>query len=528
MSIPSRLLLAAVCMVLTLAPSAPAYGKDLASRIAPAHLEEALTAAKANRPELEKALAHFEAKGDPQQLEAARFLIANMPGHGYITTSLQTKDGTTLPYDPLAHKTYKEALAVLDALEREHGDLEFNRSSIRYDVETMTASFLIGHVERAFAAWQEAPAERRVGFEAFLNYVLPYRGSQEPIGDWLTPLRARYTVTENELEMAADATPEQRLRALYKALSKDVHKRVRFNERFYLHPTDQGFSEMLETGQGRCEDITNMMTFAARSMAIATAADYTPAWAHRDNNHAWNVLLDKDGRGFSKGNAHAAKVYRKTFALQRDNLALQLPEGRSAPNRFLASKTYIDVTDQYAPTTDVTVGLDPDTLGDERFAYLCVFNGGAWTAIQWARVDGGRATFERMGRNIVYLPMIHDGTQLRAAAAPLLVHRNGTVRTLAAQGGSAELWAVATSPKKVSPDTHVVTPVSLLEAGATYELKVWQSGQWVHLRTFTAKEAAARFRGLPHDGLFWMTKVDDSLRRLERVFTIDEGIQRWW
>ena len=43
---------------------------------------------------------------------------------------------------------------------------------------------------------------------------------------------------------------------------------------------------------GRCEDIANRTTYAARAVSLATATDFTPAWAHRDNNHAWNVLLD--------------------------------------------------------------------------------------------------------------------------------------------------------------------------------------------------------------------------------------------
>jgi hypothetical protein len=30
------------------------------------------------------------------------------------------------------------------------------------------------------------------------------------------------------------------------------------------------------------------------------------------------------------------------------------------------------------------------------------------------------------------------------------------------------------------------------------------------------------------DGLYWLVPVDDSPRRLERVFTIENGRQRWW
>ena len=50
--------------------------------------EAALKAAKVNRGELEKVFRHYEDLGDRQKLEAARFLIANMEGRGYIVTGL--------------------------------------------------------------------------------------------------------------------------------------------------------------------------------------------------------------------------------------------------------------------------------------------------------------------------------------------------------------------------------------------------------------------------------------------------------
>ena len=199
-------------------------------------------------------------------------------------------------------------------------------------METITAEFLIRHIDNAFLVWERSPQSVRVSFDAFCNFVLPYRGSEEPIEDWLTPLSRRYAFAWRKLEQAGDA------RKVAHGVAQDLRRSVRFDERFYLHPTDQSFTEMLRTGQGRCEDLTNLSTFAYRSIGVAVAADYTPWWGHRDNNHAWDVLLDANGIGFAKANAHAAKVYRKTYAIQRDALCFRLPEGREAPNRFMADR----------------------------------------------------------------------------------------------------------------------------------------------------------------------------------------------
>ena len=483
-----------------------------------AHVEEALVAAGPNRAALEKTLEVCAAAEDPRKLVAARFLIANMPGHGYVITRLEDAAGNEIAFDPLAYDDFEQALQALEALEKEHGALDFKRDRIVLDVETISAAFLVHHIEESFAAWEAAPEAWRPSFEAFLEYVLPYRGSQEPLDDWIAPLRRRLAPLVQG-EKAADP------KALLREAHRVVKDRLRFNERYYLHPTDQGFKEMEVSGQGRCEDLTNMQTYAARSLALPTAADYTPAWAHRDNNHAWSVLLDKNGRGFDKGNAHAAKVYRKTYAHQRDSLPYLLPEGREAPNRFLASRFARDVTDQYREVSDVWVKLDPTPTGEETFAYACVFNGGAWTAIDWGRIEADRVRFHRLGRDVLYLPAVYVEGTLRAAAFPFLLGADGAVTRLDGQGRETSVVATATSPKKVSPDTLAVTPVSHLEAGTTYLLQAWNADAdgWSEVARVVAGAEPLRFEDLREDRLYWL--VEEESRRLERPFTIHGGRQ---
>ena len=130
-------------------------------------MEEALVAAGAHRPELEKVLAHFSHVSDVRKLAAARFLIANMPGKGYVITRLHDAKGVTIPFDPLAFKTFKETQAALDAIEKEHGTTDFDRERIVLDGETVTAEFLAHHVERSVALYDATPAERRPDFGAF-------------------------------------------------------------------------------------------------------------------------------------------------------------------------------------------------------------------------------------------------------------------------------------------------------------------------------------------------------------------------
>lgn len=485
----------------------------LATAAEPPEVEAALGKAKANRAELEKVLAHY-AK-DPEKLAAARFLVANMEGHGYVVFGLYDKEGNEIPFEALDYKSFKEAEARYDALEKEHGTLEFKRKTFTPDLEAIKADFLIENIDLAFEAWHGHPWGKEIPFDVFCETILPYRGSEEPLVPWRRACRERLQETCASLDTTS---PEAAGRAVLGAAGKWIG----FDEVYYLHPTDQGYDEMCRTRLGRCEDISNMMSYAARASAVLSSTDYTPAWADRDNNHAWEVLLDAQGRG-KAGLAHrAAKIYRKTFSIQRASLGAI--RGDEPAPRWLSGTHFRDVTDQYLLATDVTV--TPPRPEGRRFLYLSVFNGGEWVAIHWA--DRGALdawTFTAMGRGVAYLPAWYDGKDLLPAAPPLLLLDDGTVRQLPGTGAKTTLLATATSPKKRSPDTNVTTPVSYLVKGRTYELFRWNDG-WKKEGEGVAGEGPLAFEGLPEDGLYWL--VGKGSKKLERIFTIEGGEQRWW
>ncbi|MBN2448179.1 MAG: hypothetical protein JXO22_15730, partial [Phycisphaerae bacterium] len=195
----------------------------------------ALSKAGDNRGELEKVLAHYRDVGDYQKLAAAEFLIANMPGHGYSIAEFCDSAGEWGKFDALDYASFKEALAALDALEAEHGELTYRSRGFVPDIETITADYLIDNIDLAFAAWREKPWARRLTFAAFCEHVLPYRGSNEPINSWRAACMERYVDLPSKLDDPNDAQAAARL------VQQDVGQWVRFDEIFYLHPTDQGF-----------------------------------------------------------------------------------------------------------------------------------------------------------------------------------------------------------------------------------------------------------------------------------------------
>jgi len=438
-----------------------------------------------------------------------------MDGLGYVVFGLFDKDGKEIPYDALAYKNFKEAEAAYDAIEKEHGPIDFKRKSFTPDLEVVKADYLIENIDLAFAAWREMPWAKDVPFEVFMETILPYRGSEEPLVPWRRACRDRLHDVYKDLNTTRPDVAGH-------AILGEAGKWIRFNDIYYLHPTDQGYDEMCKTKLGRCEDISNMMSFAARASAVLCATDYTPAWANRDNNHAWDVLLDAHGRGHVPLGNRAAKIYRKTFAIQHDSLGAI--KGDEPAPRWLSSTHYKDVTQEYLRTTDVRVDLGHPE--GRRFAFLCVFNGGEWVAIHWAREEPlDLWTFTAMGRGIAYLPAWYDGKDLLPAGPPLLLLDDGTERLLPGTGAKTKLIATATCPQKTSPDTNETTPVSHLEKGKTYELFRWD-GSWKKEGEGVAGEGPLEFDGLPEDGLYWL--VEKGSRKLERIFTIEDERQRWW
>jgi len=500
--------------VLASGPASGAADDGMSARIA-----ANLAKAGSNRGEIQRFLDGCAESRDPQKLAAARFLVANMDGHGFARIALVGKNGQEIPYEALDHANLAAAKKALDAIEATDPSATFTRTRFDSDLEHASAAFLRAHLDEAFDAWRTYPWAKSISFDAFCNHILPYRGSNEPLGEWRKAARARLA------GLCAEQAGESDVRAVGEKIRATVHPWCGFSDIFYLHPTDQSYAEMCERKLGRCEDITNMISFGMRSVATMCASDYTPWWAASDNNHAWEVVLDAEGNGRAGLAGRAAKVYRKTFAHQPDSLGAIKRDDEVVP-KWLSGTHYIDVTAQYQPVSDVTIALSG--LGEkDRFAYLAVFNGGAWRPIQWGAVQDGRATFAAMGREICYLPMTHRDGVDAPAGAPFIVCRDGIVHALpAGDAASITLVATTTKPDIQDPDTGVIKVRTVVKPDAAFELFVWRDGGWKTTGRIEKGQEAHVFEGLRADGLYWL--VEDGSERLERIFTIDGGRQVFW
>ncbi len=151
------------------------------------YLERALKLSGVNRKELEKVLDHYA--DNPQRLEAARWLISNMPIH-------HSKTGKELAkyrrYFEVAADQSLNPLAIKDSLDSIYGEPDLAKLDIVYDIETLDSAYLVENIDAAFEARERWPWGKNVRWEDFLEFVLPYRLGDEPLSNWRKKILEEY------------------------------------------------------------------------------------------------------------------------------------------------------------------------------------------------------------------------------------------------------------------------------------------------------------------------------------------------
>ncbi len=499
----------------------------------PVEVSSAIEAAGDNGAELEKVIAHYRTAGDTLKLEAALFLIGNMEGHGYATYDLKDTADNVVAFDVSDYPSYDSLKTSVSALEAEHGELDFDKRELLTDVESITADFIITQIDYAFRAWRERPWAQHLSFDDFSQYVLPYRGSGEPLEPWRKYFFEKYADLADNMTDPTDPVEAASL------INDDIKTWFTFDPRYYYHPTDLGLTEMLSTGVGRCEDMTNITIYAMRANGLAVTSDYTPAWADAGNNHAWNAIIASDFNAIPfmgaesnprkyKLNNRPAKVYRKAFSHQKDNLVFQDHKQEKLPP-WLRGKSYVDVTGEYTSisrmTTDLSVKFEQPIPDSVDIAYLCVFNSGEWKPIDWANIEHEYITFEQVAGFLLYLPALYLNEEVVPCAPPFTTNGEFSIRHFIPQTDTIDTLRLTANTGHNQWTLNRGVEQSLLTPGVEYELFYFDDG-WQSVGKATATDEPLVFDDVPVGCLYWLVAEDSDHE--ERPFSYEDGRQGWW
>ncbi len=398
-------------------------------------LEEALLLAGENRPELERVLEHYE--DDSLKLEAARFLIRNMPGHcSYADTA--TLRRYALAADSIL--TAMEGLpadTICHAIDSMASRLGMDRLTLIPDCRIITADFLIRNIDLAFDDWQHRPWNAALSFQDFCETLLPYKVEDlQPIEDWRTQLRGVYGEKIRNLEFCDELRDLSYLAASY--VDKAIHDSKESRLSMSLRNTHLPPSVRLRVPFGLCSDFAISAASVLRSEGIPVYVESTPLWVGYHLGHTWNLLPGEDGRYFTFvgglgeiekvhiPQGRMGKIYRYTYAADPALKALNR-SGEWVPPLF-RNIFQKDVTASTLSCADVTLRAEGEKDGH---AYLAFSDNRAWVPIALGEVRKGKAVFRSLGPHALYLPVRYgrDGG-MRPIGDPFILRYNGQTESI--------------------------------------------------------------------------------------------------
>ena len=397
------------------------------------YIDVALELAGDNRGELERVLDHYA--GDSLRLEAARFLIANMPGHysyadsNLISAFYSKVDTFVSRYPHLPFQQMSDSVAYIYNL------MHIDRCKKIDDCKIISSAFLIENIDRAFEQWLTNPWLEHLTFEQFCEYILPYKnGELQPLNDWRDRFADVYADELDDLQYCDmySRSTFQAAKVLNNALKRDIKPLIYIENNFPVYDV----ATRIKIPYGRCDDFVFMTNCIFRSKGLPVVRDHTPHWANQRLGHSWNALLAQTGKtvpftGITSLigepqliNERLAKVFRNTYARNTELVKLN-NSGEYVP-AFLRNIFQRDVTDEYIATVEAPVKC-PRGIHN-RYAWLCVFGDNDWTPVDFTEIDDNMACFKNIGSGVVYLPVVYDVTgRLTPLSDPFIMHADNTV-----------------------------------------------------------------------------------------------------
>lgn len=383
-------------------------------------LDMALQMAGDNRHELEKVIAHYS--DNPQKLEAAEWLIANMPGH-----IVMWSPGIQAFADSVMNRELSQERAdeLWDSLRP-----VYSREIRQRDIETLNADFLTDNIDRAFEVWENSPWRDEIDFERFKKYVLPYRVDNELLRiGWRDSLISVYGPIVKDCRTAVEAY--ERIRRTVNSMRKNV---------LYKFPYIMDAVALRNHYSGVCIERCVYLANVCRALGLPVVIDNCGKWAnYSDNSHTWVALVLDDGTytvvdddtiakkhniidastfklnqpmpdGYPytpEFRKRLVKVWRQTFHLNPVEIA---PEFMGDMSARLSSPRRVDVSAEYGISKSVSV--TPSVKTDDVWLCTHALTSG-WVPQAHANVRHGAARFENISDSVVMLPMgLEDGKEI--------------------------------------------------------------------------------------------------------------------
>ena len=391
------------------------------------YLRQALEMAGENRAELEKVLARYA--DDPERLDAARWLISNMPMHHSKTGPETVKDRRY--FETAADQTLNPQ-SIRDSLDSIYGAPDPRKLEIVYDIVTLDSAYIVDNIEAAFEARERWPWGRNVRWEDFLEFVLPYRLGDEQLTAWRRPIMKEYgAIIDSIASLPEAASPRIASDLLY----KEWIWRKKFKWTSRLPGGPRVGPEIVEWKTGACREKADGMAYLLRAAGLPAAMHVAPMRGDLNDTHSWGAVYDSDGSPWLpeqhtdsawKSRVPAAKVLAETFSINRDIPLRSLNARLSNPqllNPFMRDETGWYLKEERRRPFRIPVALlDGICKGDS--VYIASSSRMKWVPVGMAVASKDSVDFGYIGEKTVCVAGIMNQGKFEARSFPFKTTRN--------------------------------------------------------------------------------------------------------
>ncbi|MDE5687265.1 MAG: hypothetical protein K2I18_01405 [Paramuribaculum sp.] len=387
----------------------------------------ALDKAGSNRGELEDVLAHY--RDDPEKLEAARWLIGNMPSHyNYEGAEIDSMEAV------LANLCgFKVNIVIPDDELDKWRNFSYATMKRNDHVRSISADYLINNIDRAYEQWKTRKWNKNLSLEDFCEYLLPYCIGDERLSDWRKIYADHYAAKLDSVYDGDDAV------AAAKALLELVYEDGwRYNDQ--LSTPHRGGDMIMKHKIGFNRDFIDYLIYSMRACGIPVAVDLVLLTPDGYRSHQWAVVRDNvtgrfipfgcdemrpDRVNHPRDLRKKGKVYRTSFARQEEHIK-RIDEIKSLPLRIV--NPYLkDVSDQYFEPNTITVPVVADS---REQIYLGLMSLNEWRPIDHGKHIGDSVVFTNIEPGVFYVPLIVDNKYFEPAGDPFVVERDCSVTNL--------------------------------------------------------------------------------------------------
>lgn len=402
----------------------------------PEDVESALSLAGENKGGLIELLEYYR-KEDKQKYEAACFLVANMPYHNTTVDTMPTHEHHL--FFQQENLECQNILKNFSAEDVSYGKLQ-QYDSIRNvyamkfaslpapvvgtfanDIQKISGDFLKEHIDACFEQFRKNPLLKKLSFEDFKEFILPYRTAEESLDMSGMCMRQfwRETIESENIRTSIGQfkTYVEKMRWLNGRIKNNMHLGM--------------YDLLMPKFKKDCFNITTWTCDIFRANGVPVVLEYTPQYRDRIRRHYWCASPDSNGivvpytvpdnnllEDWERALQYAGKVFRLSFGVNKQSPSFIASESEYVP-KTLNSALIHDVTWRYHQT--VTLKLPFDSLTSNHLAYLCFFARDKLQPVAWGKINKGTVVFEQVPINTLFFPAYYVGQTIQPFGEPFIL-----------------------------------------------------------------------------------------------------------